>query len=200
VVCLEDYATIDTQGGTPCRHQFQTLAATRTCVRPRRPNENARDRGVSGASFLRNSQFPNRLLRLLATVKPTSDLHRGSTFQPCFLTCTRLAPPADLRLCLPTQLPTLVDRQILRLAFRSTSNLRWRPTFLARLPANLRLASPANLPAQPSHRPATCAACRSSSLPSDQSPACAFDQPSSSTFRLTSSLRLHSTFQFRLRT
>jgi len=42
-------------------------------------------------------------------------------------------------------------------------------------PASLRLASPANLPAQPSHRPATCAACRSSGLPSDSSPACAFD-------------------------
>ena len=50
------------------------------------------------------------------------------------------------------------------------------------LPANLRLASPANLPAQPSHRPATCVACRSSGL----------------AFRLTSSLRLRSIFRLNL--
>jgi len=68
------------------------------------------------------------------------------------------------------------------------------------LPASLRLASSANFPAQPLHRPATCAACRSSGLPSDSSPACAFNSSSSSTFQPTSSLRLRSAFRFRLRT
>jgi len=61
-------------------------------------------------------------------------------------------------------------------------------------PASLRLTPPANLSAQPSHRPATCAACRSSGPPSDSSPACAFAPSSSSTFqtdfRLAPSLSL----------
>jgi len=68
-------------------------------------------------------------LRFLATVKPTSDLHRRSTFQPRLPINHRLASAIFLRLCLPTQRPTLADRQILRLAFSLPSNLRWRPTF-----------------------------------------------------------------------
>jgi hypothetical protein len=92
----------------------------------------------------------------------TSDFHRRSIFWRC----------------LPTQLPTLIGCQILRSTFRSVSSLRLQPLFQLSLPVNLRLASPINLPVPPSHRPATCAACRSSDRLSDCSPACAFDQSS----------------------
>jgi hypothetical protein len=99
----------------------------------------------------------------------------------------------------PTPLPTLADRQILRLALGSTSNSRWRPslrpafqptfdsrlrpTFQPGLGTDLRLAPPAD----------------PSGLPSNSSPACAFDPSSGPTFQLLSSLRLRSTFRSRLR-
>jgi len=112
----------------------------------------------------------------------TSDFHRRSIF---------------LR-CLPTQLPTLIGCQILRSAFRSISGLRLQLIFRLNLPVNLRLASPINLPVPPSHRPATCAACRSSGRLSDCSPACAFDQSSAKLSSQSFDSRLRSTFQFRL--
>jgi len=138
-------------------------------------------------------------LRFPATVKPTSDLHRRSTFQPRLPIDLRLASSIHLRLCLPTQPPSLIDCQILRLAFRSPSNLRWRlifgpafqPTFDLRL--------------RPTFRPSLCTD-RRLAPPADPRPA--FQLTSSlrlrsifrPTFRLPSSLRLRSTFRFRLRT
>jgi len=156
---------------------------------------------------LRNSQFPNRLLRFLATVKPTSDLHRRSTFQPRLPINHRLASAIFLRLCLPTQRPTLIDRQILRLAFRSPSNLRWRPTFRPafqpafdlrlrptfrlNLCTDLRLAPPADPPACLPTRLRLAPSIRLPAQPSSRLPACAFVQPSGSAFepnfRLSSS-------------
>jgi len=130
----------------------------------------------------------------------SSGLHRRPAVQPRLPICPQLAPPADFRLCLPTQPPTLIVRQLLWPALQSISSLRLPPTFLPSLPANLRLASPINLPAPPSNRPATVATCRSSSLPSNQPPACAFRQSSSSAFLLTSSSRLLPTFQLCLQT
>jgi len=112
----------------------------------------------------------------------------------------RLAPPADLRLCLPTQPPTLIGCQILWPAFRSVSSLRLQPILQPSFPANLQLASPTDFPAPPSNRPATVATCRSSGLPSDSSPACAFAESSSSAFPFTSGLRLLPTFQLCLQT
>jgi len=61
------------------------------------------------------------------------------------------------------------------------SSLRLQPTFRPNLPASLRLASPANVPAPLSSRPATVAACRTSSH--------AFQSPSS--LRLPSIFRLN---------
>jgi len=113
----------------------------------------------------------------------TSDFHRRSIFWRC----------------LPTQLPTLIGCQILRSAFRSVSSLRLRPLFQLNLPVNLRLASPINLSVPPLHRPATCAACRSSDRLSDCSPACAFDQSSAKLSGRSFDSRLRSTFQLRLR-
>jgi len=49
----------------------------------------------------------------------------------------RLAPPADLRLCLPTRPPTLIGCQTLRPAFQSISSLRLQPTFQPSLPVDL---------------------------------------------------------------
>jgi len=86
------------------------------------------------------------------------------------------------RRCLPTQLPTLIGCQIVRPAFRSISSFRLRSLFRPNLPVDPRLASPINLPAPPSYRPATCAACRSSSH----------------AFQPTSSFRLQSVFQLDL--
>jgi hypothetical protein len=79
-------------------------------------------------------------LRFLATVRPTPDLHRRSTVQPRLPICLRLAPPANLRLCLPTQPPTLIGCQILQLALQLVSSLRLQP------------AVPLNLLADPSTR------------------------------------------------
>jgi len=104
------------------------------------------------------------------------------------------------RLCLPTQPPTLIGCQILWPAFQSISSLRFQPIFQPSFPANLQLASPADFPAPPSNRPATVATCRSSGLPSDSPPACAFGKSSGSAFPLTSSLRLLPTFQLCLQT
>jgi len=128
-------------------------------------------------------------------------------FAPAF---NRSASPSDrpsdlrrrsnLQLCLPTQPPTLIDCQTLRPAFQSISGLRFQPIFQPSFPANLRLASPTNLPAPPSNRPATVATCRSSSLPSDQPPACAFGQSSGSAFPFTSGFRLLPTFRLCLQT
>jgi hypothetical protein len=66
-------------------------------------------------------------LSFLATVRPTPDLHRRSTVQPRLPTRLRLAPPANLRLCLPTQPPTLIGCQVLQLALQPVSSLRLQP-------------------------------------------------------------------------
>jgi len=119
----------------------------------------------------------------------------------------RLASTIHLQLCLPTQPADSRRRQILRLALRSTSNLRWLPTIPACLPTRLQLAPslrlPANLPAHlqlapsinlpvppsnltsDSHRPLI-----PSALPSSQPSACAADQPSSPAWRTNVRLRL----------
>jgi len=76
-------------------------------------------------------------LRLPATVRRSSDLHRRSTVQPRLPTCLRLAPPADLRLRLPTQPPTLIVSQTLRPAFPSISGLRLQPIFRPSFPVDL---------------------------------------------------------------
>jgi len=148
----------------------------------------------------------------------TSNFRRRSTFRRCLPTqppthigcqILRAGPSVDLRLAPSTCLsgPT----------FRSTFDLRLRSTFRLRLCIGLRLAPPANppaclptdlelapsisLPAPPLHRLATYAACRSSGLPSDRPPACAFDQSSGSTFRSTYLTCVSwSAFRFRLET
>jgi len=107
------------------------------------------------------------VLSSLATVRPTPDLHRRCTVQPRLPTRLRLAPPANLRLCLPTQPPTLIGCQILQLAFQPVSSLRLQPA----VPLNLLADSfDSRLRIRPQPRlsvpPATRAACRSSSLPS----------------------------------
>jgi len=127
---------------------------------------------------LRNSQFRNRLLYLLATVRPIPGSRPESTFQLHL----PINPPAcvgDLSSALPSN-PTTDPY---RLSDRSTCHqlnlqlaLAIKPS--ARLPANHRLASPTGFLAQPPHQPAACAACRPFGLPSDSSPACAFDLPS----------------------
>jgi len=71
--------------------------------------------------------------------------------------------------CLSPALPSnhnfqpFIDCQTLQQTFRFISSLRLQPSVRSNLPAGLRLASPANLPVPPSSRPATVAACRSSS-------------------------------------
>jgi len=75
-----------------------------------------------------------------------------------------------------------IDCQILQQIFQSISSLRLQPTFRSSLSIHLRLASPINLPAPPSYRPATVAACRSFS----------------NALRSTSSLRLQPIFQLSL--
>jgi len=66
-----------------------------------------------------------------------------------FRSTLRLASAISLRLCLPTQLPTLIDCQTVRLAISSTSNLRWRsnlrPAFQPTIDLRLRLAFWLNL-------------------------------------------------------
>jgi hypothetical protein len=52
-------------------------------------------------------------------------------------------------------------------AFQPIFSLRLQPIYQHSLPANLRLAYPADFPAPPSNQPATVATCRSSGLPSD---------------------------------
>jgi len=129
-------------------------------------NENARDRGVSGASFLRNSQFEIGAAssgyrqanpRFAPAIYPSA-----SPFDRC-PTCVGYLSPA---------LPSNPTSDSHRLSDSSTClqvnlQLALATNLPACLPANLRLASPANFPAQPLHRPATCAACRSSAWPSD---------------------------------
>jgi len=112
----------------------------------------------------------------------TGDLPFGLAFQ----STSDFRRRSIFRRCLPTQPPTLIGCQILRAGPSVDLQLAPSTSHIGpNLPVNLRLASPINLPAPPLHRPATRAACRSSGLPSDQSPACAFDQSSGSTFRLT---------------
>jgi len=79
----------------------------------------------------------NRLLRLPATVRSTTGLHRRSTLRPRLPINLRLASSIDLQRRLPTQPPTLIGCQILRLALRSISSLRFRPTFQLNLLVNL---------------------------------------------------------------
>jgi len=148
-----------------------------------------------------------------AALRPTSGSRLRSTFRPCLWTNLRpssaaaslggaLQPTSGLRLrstfrpCLRTQPPTLIGCRIVRRC----------------VPANLRLAPPANLSALPSDQSAACVADRSSgfsvrpdlrlssaaaspALPSGQPATCAADQPSSLTFRPISSFRLRSTLR-----
>jgi len=108
-------------------------------------------------------------------------LHRRSTFQPRLSIDLRLASVIHLRLCLPTQPPTLIDCQILRLAFKLTSNLRWRPTFRPAFQPTF------DLRLRPTFRPSLCTDPRLAP-PADPRPA----------FQLTSSLRLRSIFRLNL--
>jgi len=78
---------------------------------------------------LRNSQFPNRRFVFWLPSSQSPICTGDQPFSLAFQSTLRLASAIFLRLCLPTQLPTLADRQTLRLAFRSTSNVRWRSIF-----------------------------------------------------------------------
>jgi len=91
-------------------------------------------------------------------------LHRRSTLQPRLPISLRLASGASLRLYLPTS--TSNPSSTVRSFSKSSgpfSSLRLQPTVQPNLPAGLRLASTANLPVPLSSRPATVAACRTSS-------------------------------------
>jgi len=83
------------------------------------------------------AQFPNRRFVFWLPSDKSPICTGNLPFSLAFQLTLRLSSAISLRLCLPTQLPTLADRQILRLAFRSTSNLRWRPTFRPAFPASL---------------------------------------------------------------
>jgi len=86
------------------------------------------------------------------------------TLQPRLPIDLRLASSIHLRLCLPTS--TSNPSSTVRSFSKSSgpfSSLRLQPTFRPNLPAGFRLASPANFPVPLSSRPATVAACRSSS-------------------------------------
>jgi len=112
---------------------------------------------------LRNSQFESlavssgyRLanLRFAPAINPSAS---PSNRPPTRVGCLSPALPSNLNL------EPFIDCQILQQVFRSISSLRLQLTFRPNLPAALRLPSPASLPVPPSSRPATVAACRSSS-------------------------------------
>jgi len=134
---------------------------------------------ISASSGTRNS---NLQLSLPATVRSISGLRLQPTLQPRLPIDLRLASSIHLRLCLPTS--TSNPSSTVRSFSKSSgpfSSLRLQPTFRPNLPAGFRLASPANFPVPPSSRPATVAACRSSSR--------ALQSPSS--LRLPSIFRLN---------
>jgi len=127
--------------------------------------------------------FPIRLQLAPSTSLPAQPSSQPSTRVSDQPSSSAFASTCDLR-----RLP------ILRPTFRLTSSLRLRPILSQTLQPIFRLTSPINLPVPPLHRPATCAACRSSSLPSNRLPACAFHQPSSLTYK--PNLRLSSAAAF----
>jgi len=141
-------------------------------------------------------------LHLPATVRPPPVCTGCLPFSLAFRSALQLAPPADHRLCLPTQPPTLIGCQILRPAFQSISSLRLPSIFQPSLPAN-RLTRVSDQPSSsafqpacdrrhiPVFRPAFRVASglrpgSSSGSASRWSPACAFRQRSAPPSNLTS--------------
>jgi hypothetical protein len=161
------------------------------------------------SSLHRRSTFQPRFpidLRLSSTIhlfalpsNSTSDSHRMSDPSVNLPIRLQLAPSTSLPAQPSSQPLTRVSDQpfgsafvsacdsrrlpILRPTFQPTSSLRLRSVFSQTFRPIFRLASPINRPVPPSYRPATCAACRSSSLPSNGLPACAFRQSSSFTYK-----------------
>jgi len=112
---------------------------------------------------LRNSQFesPAKLSGyrpINLRFAPSINLSASPSNQPP--TCVGCVSPA-----LPSNLnfQSFIDCQILQQTFRLISSLRLQPSVRSNLPASFRLASPANFPVPLSSRPATVAACRTSS-------------------------------------
>jgi len=100
--------------------------------------------------------LPIRLQLALSTSLPAQPSSQPSTRVSDQPSSSAFASTCDLR-----RLP------ILRPTFRLLSSLRLRPILSQTLQPIFRLTSPINLPVPPSYRPATCAACRSSGLPSN---------------------------------
>jgi len=140
---------------------------------------------------LRNSQFESSAASsgyrpVYLQLAPSTNPSASPSNQPP--TCVGCPSPA-----LPSShnLQPFIDCQILQQTFRSISSLRLQLSFRSNLPADLRLASPTNLPVPLSSRPATVAACRTSS----------HALQSSSSLRLPSIFRLNlpvSLFDLRL--
>jgi hypothetical protein len=86
---------------------------------------------------LRIPQFSNRRFVFWLPSSEPPICTGDQLFSLAFRSCLRLAPLADLRLCLPTQRPTLIGCQILQLALQLISSSRLQPA----LPLNL-LADP----------------------------------------------------------
>ena len=146
-------------------------------------NENARDRGVSGASFLRNSQF---VIGVAFSGYRSANLR----FAPAInLSASPSDQPATRVACQSPALPSNSTSDSHRLsdssvgssdqspacAFNPPSDPTFRPTFDSRL-----RIQPSGSAFRPDLR--LVAACRSSSLPSDRPPACAFGRSSGSAF------------------
>jgi len=151
---------------------------------------------------LSNPQFFNRRSSFLATVQPTPDLHRRSTFQPRLPTRPQLAPPG-LSPALPSNSTSRLSSAVRFFSWlsRQVSSLRLQPALPLNLLADpstrvsvsaLRTAFRFNLRLSP---PAVPPACLSTCLK-----LALFGLSSGSAFLPISSLRLQSTLQPCLRT